>query len=134
MKEKPTTALVLTLLDPHGQFEVYCDTSKKGLRCVLMQNRNAVAYVPRQLKSHEMNYPTRDLELAPMVFALKIWRHYLYRIKFEVFSGHKSLRYLFDHKELNMRKHKWMGFLKDYKFELKYHPGKANMVADTLSR
>ena len=99
-----------------------------------MQNQQVVAYASRQLKPHEENYPTHDLELAAVVFALKIWRHYLYGARFEVFSDHKSLRYLFDQKELNMRQRRWVEFLKDYDFELKYHPGKANVVADALSR
>ena len=99
-----------------------------------MQNRNVVAYASRQLKTHERNYPTHDLELAVVVFTLKIWRHHLYGVKFEVFSDHKSLKYLFDQKELNMRQRRWMEFLKDYEFELKYHPSKANVVADALSR
>ena len=81
-----------------------------------------------------MNYPTHDLELVAMVFALKIWRHYLYRTRFEVFSDHKSLKYLFDQNELNMRQRRWMKFLKNYDFGLSYHPGKANVVADALSR
>jgi len=93
-----------------------------------------VAYASRQLKIHERNYPTHDLELAAIVFALKIWRHYLYGAQFRVFSDHKSLKYLFDQKELNMRQRRWMEFLKDYDFELLYHLGKANVVADALSR
>ena len=98
-----------------------------------MQDRNVVAYASRQLRTHEKNYPTHDLELAAIVFALKIWRHYLYGGKFEMFSDHKSLKYLFDKKELNMRQRRWMEFLKDYDFELHYHPGKANVVANALS-
>ena len=93
-----------------------------------------VAYASKQLKAHERNYSTHDLELATVVFALKIWRHHLYGVRFEVFSDHKSLKYLFDQKELNMRQRRWMEFLKDYEFELKYHHGKANVVADALSR
>jgi len=93
-----------------------------------------VAYASRQLKVHERNYPTHDLELATIVFALKIWRHYLYGAQFPVFSDHKSLNYIFDQKELNMRQRRWMEFLKDYDFELLYHPRKANVVADALSR
>ena len=99
-----------------------------------MQDRGVVAYASRQLRPHEGNYPTHDLELAAVVFALKMWRHFLYGVKFEVFSDHKSLKYLFDQKELNMRQRRWMEFLKDYDFELKYHPGKANVVADALIR
>ena len=83
---------------------------------MLMQNRQVVAYVSRQLKVHEKNYPTHDLELAAVVFVLKIWRHYLYGSRFEVFSDHKSLKYLFDQKELNMRQRWWLEFLKDYDF------------------
>ena len=83
---------------------------------------------------HERNYPTHDLELAVIVFALKIWRHYLYGAQFRVFSDHKSLKYLFDQKELNMRQRRWIEFLKDYDFELLYYLGKANVVADALSR
>jgi len=99
-----------------------------------MQDRNVVAYASRQLIIHERNYPTHDLELAAIVFALKIWWHYLYGGKFEFFSDHKSLKYLFDQKELNMRQRRWMEFLKDYDFELHYHPGKANVVVDALSK
>ena len=93
-----------------------------------------MAYASRQIKTHERNYPTHDLELAAMVFALKMWRHYLFGSKFEVFSDHKSLKYLFSQKELNMRQRRWLEFLKDYDFELSYHSGKANVVADALSR
>ena len=103
---------MLTLPNLHGPFEVYCDASKKGLGCVLMQNKNVVAYASRQLKPHERNYLTHDIELAAVVFALKIWRHHLYGVKFEVFSDHKSLKYLFDQRELNMRQRRWMEFLK----------------------
>jgi len=93
-----------------------------------------VVYASRQLKVHEKNYPTHDLELATVVFALKTWRHYLYRAQFRVLSDHKSLKYLIIQKELNMRQRRWMEYLKDYDFELLYHPGKANVVADALSR
>ena len=134
LKSRLTSAPVLILPDPHKTFEVFCDASKQGLGCVLMQEKKVVAYASRQLRPHEINYPTHDLELAAIVFALKIWRHYLYGARFEVFSDHKSLRYLFDQKELNMRQRRWMEFLKDYEFELQYHPGKANVVADALSR
>src|ERR1044072_148843 len=101
---------------------------------VSMQDKQVVAYASRQLKIHERNYPTPALELAAVVFVLKLWRHYLYGSRFEVFSDHKSLEYLFDQKELNMRQRWWLELLKDYDFGLNYHPGKANVVADALSR
>ena len=115
-------------------FEVYYDASHLGLGCVLMQEKKVVAYASRQLKVHERNYPTHNLELAAIMFALKIWRHYLYGAQFRVFSDQKSLKYLFDHKELNMRQRRWMEFLKNYDFELLYHSGKGNVVANALSR
>ena len=113
---------------------MYTDASYQGLGCVLMQDGKVVAYGSRQLKDHERNYPTHDLELAAVVFALKIWRHYLYGEKFQVFTDHKSLKYLFSQKELNMRQRRWLELLKDYDCEILYHPGKANVVADALSR
>src|SRR5580765_777218 len=134
MKQRLTTAPVLTLPQENEPYEVYCDASYQGLGCVLMQHHRAVAYASRQLKTHERNYPTHDLELAAVVFALKIWRHYLYGTTFTIFSDHKSLKYLFDQKDLNMRQRRWMEFIKDYDFTLQYHPGKANVVADALSR
>nr|KYP37879.1 Retrovirus-related Pol polyprotein from transposon 17.6 [Cajanus cajan] len=116
LKRRLTTSPVLVLPDSGEPFDVYCDASHQGLGCVLMQNRKMMAYSSRQLKNHERNYPTHDLELATVVFALKIWRHYLYGARFSVFSDHKSLKYLFDQKELNMRQRRWMEFLKDYDF------------------
>ncbi|XP_072094155.1 uncharacterized protein [Arachis hypogaea] len=134
LKRRLTSAPVLILPELHEPFEVYCDASLKGLGCVLMQHRNVVTYASRQLRPHEVNYPTRDLELAALVFALKIWRHHLYGVRFSVFSDHKSLKYIFDQKELNMRQRRWMELLKYYDFELSYHPRKANMVANALSQ
>ncbi|KAK2450171.1 hypothetical protein QL285_009303 [Trifolium repens] len=134
LKERLTTSPVLVLPQSDEPYEVYCDASHQGLGCVLMQHKRAVAYASRQLKVHEKNYPTHDLELAAVVFALKIWRHHLYGCTFVVFSDHKSLKYLFDQKELNMRQRRWMETLKDFDFTLEYHPGKANVVADALSR
>ena len=97
---------------------VYCDASRNGLGCVLMQRGRVVAYVSRQLKNHKQNYPTHDLELAAIVFALKLWRHYLYGENFEVFSDHKSLKYIFSQKDLNARKRRWMETLEDFNFTL----------------
>ncbi|GAU51168.1 hypothetical protein TSUD_412030 [Trifolium subterraneum] len=129
-----TSAPVLVIPDPDKKYVVYCDASHKGLECVLMQDGAVVAYASRQLKPLEENYPTHDLELAAIIFALNIWRHHLYGVQFALYSDHKSLRYLFDQKELNMRQRRWMEYLKDFEFELNYHPGKANVVADALSR
>ncbi|KAI3691539.1 hypothetical protein L2E82_49904 [Cichorium intybus] len=113
---------------------VYCDASISGLGAVLMQRGRVIAYASRQLKPHEANYPTHDLELGAVVFALKIWRHYLYRVKCTNFTDHKSLKYLMDQTNLNMRPRRWLDVLKDYDCEIHYHPGKANVVADALSR
>ena len=99
-----------------------------------MQNGKVVAYASRQLKPYEMNYPVHDLELAAVVFALKIWRHYLYGETFQIYTDHKSLKYLMSQKELNMRQRRWLELLKDYDCTIEYHPGKANVVADALSR
>ncbi|KAL0546357.1 hypothetical protein IC582_016265 [Cucumis melo] len=117
-----------------GSFVIYNDASKKGLGCVLMQQGKIVAYASRQLKSHKQNYPTHDLELAAVVFALEIWRHYLYGEKIQIFTDHKSLKYFFTQKELKMRQKRWLELVKDYDCEIFYHPGKANVVADALSR
>ncbi|KAK9085879.1 hypothetical protein Sjap_026290 [Stephania japonica] len=134
LKERLTTAPVLVLPESGKGFEVNTDACLVGLGCVLMQDGRVIAYASRQLKIHEKNYPTHDLELAAVVFALKIWRHYLYGERFVLFTDHKSLKYLFTQRELNMRQRRWLEFLKDYDFSLEYHPGKANVVADALSR
>ncbi|PON37319.1 Ribonuclease H-like domain containing protein, partial [Parasponia andersonii] len=115
-------------------FVAYSDASKNGLGCVLMQNGKVIAYASGQLKEYEKKYPTHDLELAAVVFALKIWRHYLYREKCEIYTDHKSLKYFFTQKELNMRQRRWLELVKDYDCEIYYHTGKANVVADALSR
>ncbi|WJZ95428.1 hypothetical protein VitviT2T_014200 [Vitis vinifera] len=134
LKRKLTTAPVLTAPISGELFTIYCDASTVGLGCVLMQQDKVVAYASRQLKQHERNYPTHDLELAVVVFALKTWRHYLYGEKFEVYSDHKSLKYIFTQKDLNSRQRRWMETLEDYDFALHYHPGKANVIGDALSR
>ena len=133
LKKKLTTAPVLIIPDLDKRFLVYTDASLLGLGGVLMQERQVVAYASRQLKIHEKNYPTHDLELAAVVFAIKIWRHYLYGVPFDLFTDHQSLRYLFSQKELNLRQRRWMELIKDYDFTPQYHPGKANVVADALS-
>ena len=129
-----THAPVLTLPDDSGNFEIYSDASLNGLGCVLMQHGKVIAYASRQLKPHEMNYPTHDLELAAIIFALKIWRHYLYGEKCKIFTDHKSLQYIFTQKDLNLRQRRWVELLSDYDCTIDYHPGRANVVADALSR
>jgi hypothetical protein len=99
-----------------------------------MQDGKVVAYASRQLKPHKQNYPTHDLEFAAVVHALKIWRHYLIGNKCEIYTDHKSLKYIFTQPDLNLRQRRWLELVKDYNLEIHYHPGKANVVADALSR
>jgi hypothetical protein len=120
--------------DLERPFSIYCDTSDQGLGCVLMQDDHIVAYASRQLRKHEEKYPTHDLELAAMVHALKIWRHYIIGKRCEVYSDHKSLKYIFTQPDLNLRQRKWLQLIKDYDLGINYHPGKANVVVDALSR
>jgi hypothetical protein len=120
--------------DNSKPFEVFYDVSGTGLDSVLMQEGRIIAYASRALRPHEINYPTHDLELAAIVHALKIWRHYLMGNRCNIFTDHKSLKYIFTQSELNMRQRRWFEFIKDYDLEVHYHPGKANFVADALSR
>ncbi|KAG8503261.1 hypothetical protein CXB51_001217 [Gossypium anomalum] len=134
LKARLTEAPILVQPEPGKEFVIYSDASLTRLGCVLMQEGKVVAYASRQLKPHEKNYPTHDLELAAVVFALKIWRHYLYGEKCRIFTDHKSLKYLMNQKDLNLRQRRWLELLKDYDLVIDYHPGKANVVADALSR
>ncbi|KAD1573174.1 hypothetical protein E3N88_42603 [Mikania micrantha] len=134
LKQKLCSAPILSLPDGCEDFVVYCDASKQRLGCVLMQREKVISYASRQLKVHEKNYTTHDLELGAVVFALKIWRHYLYGTKCTIFTDHKSLQHIFGQKELNMRQRRWVELIGDYDCAIKYHPGKANVVADALSR
>ncbi|GJS76009.1 putative reverse transcriptase domain-containing protein [Tanacetum coccineum] len=132
--EKLCSAPILTVPEGSKDFIAYCDTLRKGLGAVLIQREKVISYASRQLKIHEKNYTTHDLELGAVVFALKIWRHYLYGTKCTVFTDHKSLQHILDQKELNMRQRRWLELLSDYDCDIRYHPGKANVVADALSR
>ncbi|GJT88050.1 putative reverse transcriptase domain-containing protein [Tanacetum coccineum] len=134
LKQKLCSAPILALPEGSEDFIVYCDASIKGLGAVLMQREKVISYASRQLKIHEKNYTTHDLELGAVVFALKIWRHYLYGTKCTVFTDHKSLQHILNQKELNMRQRRWLELLSDYDCDIRYHPGKANVVADALSR
>ncbi|GJS31008.1 putative reverse transcriptase domain-containing protein [Tanacetum coccineum] len=134
LKQKLCNTPILALPEGAENFIVYCDASHKGLGVVLMQNEKAIAYASRQLKIHKKNYTNHDLELGAVVSTLKIWRHYKYGTKCNVFTDHKSLQHILDQKELNMRQRCWLELLSDYDCEIRYHPGKANVVADALSR
>ncbi|GKE89229.1 retrotransposon protein, putative, ty3-gypsy subclass [Tanacetum coccineum] len=107
-------------------FVVYCDALHKGLGAVLMKKEKVIAYASPQLKVHERNYTTHEIELEAVVFALKMWRHYMYGTKCVVFTNHKSLQHILDQKELNMRQRRWLELLSDYEWEIRCHPGKAN--------
>ncbi|GKG05306.1 putative reverse transcriptase domain-containing protein, partial [Tanacetum coccineum] len=134
LKQKLCSAPILALPKGSEDFIVYCDASKKGLGAVLMLREKVISYASHQLKIHEKNYTTHDPELGAVVFALKIWRHYLYGTKCMVFTDHKSLQHSLNQKELNMRQRHWLELLIDYDCNIRYHPGKVNVIADALSR
>ncbi|GJU29336.1 putative reverse transcriptase domain-containing protein [Tanacetum coccineum] len=136
IKQKLCSAPILALPEGSEDFVVYCDASHKGLGAVFncrgIEVRDCLC--SRQLKVHEKNYTTHDLELGSVVFSLKLWRHYLYGTRCTVFTDHKSLQHILDQKDLNMRQRRWLELLSDYDCDIRYHPGKANVVADALSR
>ncbi|WVZ84654.1 LOW QUALITY PROTEIN: hypothetical protein U9M48_031661 [Paspalum notatum var. saurae] len=134
LKNLLTSAPVLAQPDVTKPFDVYCDASGNGLGCVLMQEGRVIGYASRQLRKHEVNYPTHDLELAAVVHALKIWRHYLLGNTRHIYTDHKSLKYILTQQEQNMRRRRWLELIKDYDLEIHYHSGKANVVAGALSR
>jgi hypothetical protein len=134
LKQRLVSAPVLTLPIESEKFVIYSNSSLKGLGCVLMQQGRVIAYASRQLKKHEQSYPTHDLELAAIVYALKIWRHYRFQEKVEIYTDHQSLKYIFRQKELNMRQWRWLELIKDYNCYILYHFGKVNVVANALSR
>ncbi|GKG01117.1 putative reverse transcriptase domain-containing protein [Tanacetum coccineum] len=134
LKDKLCNAHILALPDGPKDFVVYCDASRIGLGCMLIQRSKVIAYASRQLKIHEKNYTTHDLELGAVVYALKIWRHYLYGKKSVIYMDHKILQHIFSQKELNMRHRHWIELFSDYDYEILYHLGKMNVVADFLSR
>ncbi|GKC21092.1 putative reverse transcriptase domain-containing protein, partial [Tanacetum coccineum] len=134
LKQKLCSASILALPEGTEDFVVYCDASLKGYGAVLMQREKVIAYGSRQLKVHEENSTTYDLELEAVVFALRLWRHYLYGMKCVVFTDHKSLQYILNQKELNLRQQRWIELLINYDYEIRYHPRKANVVADALSQ
>nr|GEW75909.1 putative reverse transcriptase domain-containing protein [Tanacetum cinerariifolium] len=134
IKQKLCSAPILAIPEGSEDFVVYCDASIKGLGTMLIQKEKVIAYGSRQLKVHEKNYTTHNLDLGAVVFALKIWRYYLYEIKCTMLTDHKSLQHILDQMELNMRQRRWLELLSDYDCKIRYHPGKANVVADALSQ
>jgi hypothetical protein len=122
------------MLDMEKPFSIYCDASNQDLGCVLMEDDHVVAYASRKLRKHEEKYPTHDFELAAVVHALKIWRHYIIGKRCEVYSDYKSLKYIFTQLDFNLRQRRWLELIKNYDLGINYHPGKANVVADALSR
>jgi hypothetical protein len=134
LKKLLTTSLVLAQPDTDKPFDVYCDASNTGLGGVLMQEGRVVSYTSRQLRRHKEHYPTHVLELEVVAMALRTWRHYLLGNVVHIYTNHKSLKYFFTQLDLNMRQRRWLELVKDYELEVHYHPGKANVIANTLSR
>ncbi|GJY23024.1 putative reverse transcriptase domain-containing protein [Tanacetum coccineum] len=132
LKQRLCSALILALPEGSEDFIAYCDASKKGLGVVLMQREKVIAYASCQLKILEKNYTTHDLELGAVVFALKIWRHYLYGTKCTVFTDHKSLQHILNWKELNMRQRRWLELLSDYNCKIRYHPLRVRALVMTI--
>jgi hypothetical protein len=128
------TAPILVMPDMEKSFSIYYDASSEGIGCVLMQDGHMVAYASRQLRKHEAHYLTHDLELATVVHALKIWRHYLMGKRCELYTDHESLKYIFTQSNLNLRQRRWLELIKDYDPWINYHPGKANVMSDVLSQ
>jgi hypothetical protein len=122
------------MLDMEKSFSIYYDVSGQGLGCMLMRDSCMVAYASWQLRKLEVNYPTHDLDLAAIVHALKIWRHYLMGRRCELYMDNKSLKYIFTQSNLNLRQRTWLELFKDYDLGINYHPGKAIIVADALSQ
>nr|GEV19329.1 putative reverse transcriptase domain-containing protein [Tanacetum cinerariifolium] len=133
-QRRQQSAPILALPEGTDDFRVYCDASLKGYKAMLTKREMVIVYASRQLKVHEENYTTHDLELGAIVFALRLCRHYLYGTKCMVFTDHKSLRYILNQKELNLRKQRRIELLSDYDCEIRYHLGKVNVVADALSQ
>nr|GEZ74751.1 putative reverse transcriptase domain-containing protein [Tanacetum cinerariifolium] len=125
---------ILALPEGTDDFVVYYYALNQSFGCVLMQRNKVIAYASKQLKILKKNYTTHDLELGAVVFALKTWRHYLYGIRSVIYTDHKSLQHIFDQKESNMHQRRWIELFSDYDCKIRYHPGKANVVADALSR
>jgi hypothetical protein len=134
LKRLLTSVPILRVSDMEKDFTVCMDASKQGLGSALMQNGGMIAYASRKLKKHEEIYTTHDLELAVVMLALKLWRHYLVGKKFELKMDHQSLKHLFTQRDMNSRQRRWSEFMSEYDFGISYIKGKENVVADALSR
>jgi hypothetical protein len=134
LKKRLTIASVLVMPDMEKSFSIYCDVSGQGFGCVLIQDGHVVAYASRYLRKHKVNYPTHVLELAIVVHAFKIWRHYLIEKRCALYTDHQILKYIFTQSNLNLRQRRWLELIKDYDFGVNYHLWKANVVSDALSR
>ena len=133
LKRHLVSAPILTMPDMSKPFSVYCDASKLGLRRVMMQEGKVISYISRQLRPHELNYPTHELELATVVHALKAWRHFLMGNQCEIYTDYKRPKYIFTQRELNMTQRRWIELINDYDLDIHYHPRKANVMADALT-
>ena len=134
LKDRLTSAPMLTLPKCGDNYTVYSDTSRVGLGFFPMQGCKVIVYASRKLKVHKKIYPTHDLELVVVVFALKLWRHYFFGVHVDVFTDHKSLQYVLTQKELNLCQWRWLEIMKDYDINVHHHEGKPNVVDDALSR
>jgi hypothetical protein len=134
LKKRLTIAPILVMPDMEKPFSICCDAFGQGLGCVLMQAGHVVAYASWQLRKHEVHYLIHDLELAAVLHALKISRHYIMGKRCELYMDHKSLKYIFTQSNLNLRQRRWLEPIKDCDLRINYHPKKANVVANTLSR
>jgi hypothetical protein len=134
LKQLLTSAPILRIADPEEDFIVCTDACNEGLGGVFSQNGFFICYESRNLKDHERNYATHDLELTSIVHALRKWRHYLMGKRFELRTYHNGLKYLFDHSNLNARQSRWLEFLSEYDFYIKHIKGKENKVVDALNR
>jgi hypothetical protein len=134
LKKLLNTSLVPAQPDITKSFDIYCDASGTGFRCIIMQGGWLISYSSRQMRHHEEHYPTHDLELVVVVMALRTWRHYLLGNMVHIYTDNESLKYIFTQLDLNMRQRRWLELIKDYELEVHYHPGKANIIVDALSR
>jgi hypothetical protein len=129
-----TTAPILKVEDLNKDFTIFVDVSKEGLGVVLTQEGNVICYESQKLKEHERNYITHDLELAVVIHALNMWRHYIMSRNFMLLIDNDSVKFLFSHLNFNARQARWIAFLRKFDFEVRHIKGKENKAIDALSR